>query len=156
MAAAMPTGECPARGAWCVRCGGWPRCPPTCARSLSKSALEQGAAFLLDTYHLVEADYPARAVSRHWQRLNFPLFYQVDILFTLRVLGDLGALDRPGAQPALDWLAAQRRPDGRWRGVNPYGSRTWPALVDREETSRWVSLHAADVLKQAGRLEIAA
>jgi hypothetical protein len=79
--------------------------------------------------------------------MNFPLFYQADILFVLRVLAELGALDRPGARPALEWLAARRTANGHWRGTSPFGSRTWPALAGREETSRWVSLQAAAVLE---------
>ncbi len=107
--------------------------------------------FLLDTYRLVDANYPTPdngKIHSLWTKVSFPLFYQVDILFTLRVLAELDALDRPGAQPALQWLAAQRQ-NGRWRGGNPYRARTWRALGDREETDRWVSLYAAGILKQA-------
>jgi hypothetical protein len=80
------------------------------------------------------------------------MFYQVDILFTLRVLAELDALAQPGAQAALDWLAQQQKPNGRWRGRSPFRQRTWPALGGREETERWVSLHARRILQQAGRL----
>ncbi|MFI6758734.1 squalene--hopene cyclase [Micromonospora sp. NPDC050417] len=34
--------------------------------------------------------------------------------FRLAELDDLGALDRPAARRALDWLAAGQRPDGTW------------------------------------------
>ena len=139
------------------------------------AAIESGLALLLETGRLVGGDYPTPGkVHAVWSRLNFPLFYQADILFVLRVLGELGALPHPGAQPALAWLAARRRPDGTWRGASPYRARTWPvqgdreethdsggrriadlrrtwpALVDREETDRWVTLHAATVLSAAG------
>jgi hypothetical protein len=111
--------------------------------------IDQGLEFLLDSYHLVEADYPTSGkVHSMWSRLNFPLFYQTDILFVLRVIAELGALDHPGVQPALAWLA-DRESNGRWRGASPYRQRTWEILGDREETNRWVSLHAAIILKQA-------
>ncbi len=84
-----------------------------------------------------------------WLRLNFPLFYQADILFVLRVAAELGALDHPGAGPALAWLAARRRADGTWHGTSPFRGRTWAALADREETDRWVTLHAAILLDAA-------
>jgi len=122
--------------------------------SIEEGAIAQGLRFLLDSFNLVEGDYPTSdrgRVSPLWFKLNFPLFYQADILFALRVLGDLGALDHPGAQAALDWLERRRGRDARWHGTSPYRSRTWRQLGDREETSRWASLHAARVLRQAGR-----
>ncbi len=89
------------------------------------------------------------------EKLNFPLFYQTDVLFALRVLDDLGALDRPGAQPALTWLAERRQKNGRWRGSSPFRQRTWRELGGREETDRWVSLQSAQLLQRAGRLSFA-
>ncbi len=114
------------------------------------SAVELGLGFLLEAHSLIDASYPARRkVHPLWFRLNFPLFYQADILFVLRVLAELGALDHPGARPALEWLVSRRKANGRWRGSSPYRQRTWDALADHEDTDRWVSLHAAIVLKQA-------
>ncbi len=101
-------------------------------------------------FELAAGDYPTPGeVHNLWSKLSFPLFYQVDVLFVLRVLGELGALGRPGAQPALAWLEAQRGANGRWRGTSPYSSRTWKLSADRQDSSRWVSLHAALVLRQA-------
>lgn len=118
-------------------------------------AIDHAVRFLLETYSLTEANYPTPdngKVHTLWSKLSFPLFYQGDILFTLRVLADLNRLDHPGAQPALDWLESRRRKDGRWRGSSPYRSSTWRELGDSEETHRWVSLHAALILKHAARL----
>jgi hypothetical protein len=119
-----------------------------------RSAIAQGIAFLLGDGRLVRADYPAlgnRPPNPLWFKLNFPLFYQADLLFTLRVLGELDALHQPGAQPALDWLERLRNREGRWRGSSPYRQRTWKELGGREETDRWVSLQAAWILRRAGR-----
>ncbi|MCB0123492.1 MAG: hypothetical protein KDE58_14675, partial [Caldilineaceae bacterium] len=126
--------------------------PPALRIPAVNAAIEQGITFLLDTYRLVDANYPTPdngEVHTLWSKLSFPLFYQVDILFTLRVLAELDALDQPGAQPALQWLAARQQKNGRWRGSSPYRARTWRALGDGEETDRWVSLFAATILKQA-------
>jgi len=117
-------------------------------------AMEHGITFLLDSFQLVHANYPTPddgKIHPLWFRLNFPLFYQADILFTLRVLADLHMLDQPGAQPALDWLQARQQANGRWRGSSPFRSRTWREVGDVEETNRWVSLQSATVLKRAGR-----
>jgi len=117
-------------------------------------AIKQGVKFLLTSFRLIEADYPISEKGRihpMWFRLNFPLFYQVDILFTLRILDELGMLDHPGAQPALDWLEQRRGRNGRWSGASPFRQRTWRELGDQEETGRWVSLHAGLILQHAGR-----
>jgi hypothetical protein len=119
-----------------------------------RSAIAHGMDFLLNDGRLAHARYPApgnQPPNPLWFKLNFPLFYQADLLFTLRVLGELDALREPRAQPALDWLESLRGRNGRWRGRSPFRSRTWKELGEREETDRWVSLQAAGILRRAGR-----
>jgi hypothetical protein len=109
-------------------------------------AIQQGLEFLLAPGSLPRAEYPVPddgKVHAFWSRLNFPLFYQADVLFVLRVAHELGALDHPGAQEALAWLAGRRQKNGRWRGSSPFRRRTWPQLGGPEETGRWVTLQAA-------------
>jgi hypothetical protein len=115
------------------------------------AAIEKTVNFLLaPEYQLAAGDYPTPGkIHKLWSKLNFPLFYQADVLFILRVLGELGALGNPGARPALEWLERQRLSNGRWRGSNPFSSRTWKLADDSQDTNRWVSLHAAIVLQQA-------
>jgi len=112
------------------------------------AASASGLALLLEENRLPRADYPTPGkVHEMWGNVNFPLFYQADTLFVLRVAAELSALDHPGARPALDRLAARRRADGTWRGTSPF--RTPRGLWDQEETDRWVTLHAAIVLDAA-------
>lgn len=116
-------------------------------------AIQSGLSFLLEEHQLLKANYPVPKggkIHSLWFRLNFPLFYQADILFVLRVLADLGALDHPGAQPALEWLREKRAANGRSRGASPFRGRTYREMGDRSETDRWVSLHSALVLQAAG------
>jgi hypothetical protein len=120
-----------------------------------RQAIDKGGEFLLDSIRLPEAGHPrGKAGETHplWFKLNFPLFYQVDILFALRVLDELERLDQPGTQGALDWLERLRGQDGRWSSSSPYRQRTWLELGGRAETDRWVSLHASRILLHAGRL----
>ena len=120
-------------------------------------AIKQGVKFLLNSFRLIEANYPTSdngGINPIWFKLNFPLFYQVDILFTLRVLDELDMLEHPGTQAALDWLEQRRVRNGRWLGCSPFRQRTWRELGDREETERWVSLHASRILQHAGRIPV--
>lgn len=115
-----------------------------------QGAVERALGFLLDEYALVEADYPAdRKPHPLWYRLNFPLFYQTDILFVLRVLSEWDALEYPAAARALVWLSEQKGKNDRWRGASPFRSRTYPEVSPVEETGRWVTLQAGRLL--AGR-----
>lgn len=116
------------------------------------AAIEDGLHFLLERYSLLEANYPTPGDEPHklWGKLNYPLFYQVDVLFVLRVLANLDRLDHPNAQPALQWLADRRKSNEQWGGSSPYGNRTWRAITNRREAPRWISLQAAMILKQAG------
>ncbi len=123
---------------------------------LIQNAIGQGVDFLLRRYNLVLANYPSPdggKVHPLWSKISFPLFYQADILMVLRILDQLDQLDHPEVQPALDWLQKRRRPDGSWRGSSPFRKRTWPEMGDPEETNRWVSLQASQILLHAGRID---
>jgi hypothetical protein len=135
--------------------GGLAAVPPADRSRRVKAAVGRGIRFLLAEHRLERAAYPVSKREKNsplWFRLNFPLFYQVDLLFALRVVADCDALDHRGARAALDWLAGQRRPDGRWKGASPFRTRTWREMGEPAETDRWVTLQALRILKQAGRL----
>jgi hypothetical protein len=113
-------------------------------------AIESGVRFL-GRFNLHEGDYPTDG-TRHkmWDSLNFPLFYQADVLFTLRALADLGRVnERPAFRRAVRWLKERRRGDGRWDGVSPYTSRMWASLEERHRPSKWVTWQALYVMKAA-------
>lgn len=115
------------------------------------AAIHSGITFLLEAHSLLDADYPTPdggGIHSLWFRLNYPLFYQADILFVLRVIRELGVIEHPGASSALEWLENRRQANGHWRGASPFRRRTWKALGKRGESDRWVSLQAALVLDQ--------
>jgi hypothetical protein len=119
-----------------------------------RRAVRKGVRYLLEDHSLADADYPVAPGSRInplWFKLNFPLFYQADILLALRVLDELEAIDHRGARKALDWLESRRGRTGRWRGSSPFRTRTWREMGDPEETDRWVTLQAMRILRHAGR-----
>lgn len=113
-----------------------------------RAAVESGVRFL-GRFKLCEGNYPSSG-SRHelWSQLNFPLFYQADVLFTLRALADLGLVAaRPSFRKAAAWLESRRRPDGRWDGASPYNNRLWAPLEERRHPSKWITWQALYVLK---------
>jgi hypothetical protein len=128
---------------------------PKRARSKEvKEAIRLGIRFLLKDHRLEQADYPVPPKGRiHplWFKLSFPLFYHADILFVLRLMDELDALDHRGARSALDWLEAKQKANGRWKGTSPFRTRTWREMGQPEETDRWVTLQAMRVLRHAGR-----
>lgn len=131
--------------------------PPDQRPPQMDEAVHTALTFLLETFSLTAANYPtpnSGKIHPVWFNLNFPLFYQADILLALRTLAELNALDHPGAQAALDWLAGLRDQQGHWRGSSPCRQRTWKGFAGAAETNRWVSLQAAVVLKQAGRFDV--
>ena len=115
-------------------------------------AIIQGTRFILDEFKLTEANYPNQGkVHPLWFKLNFPLFYQADILFTLLVLAECGMLQSASAQNALEWLKSKRRKDGTWSGSSPYKSRTHPFLSGTDTPDYWVTLQALSVLADANK-----
>jgi hypothetical protein len=160
---ALQNGPCRCEHNWDRECAwgaarslwGLAAIPKAQRRPETVEAIAQGAKFLLDSFPLLEADHPEQengGANPIWFKLNFPLFYQADILFCLRVLDELEMLDQPDAQAALEWLEGLRDRNGRWPGSSPYRQRTWRELGDREETNRWVSLQASRILLHAGRI----
>lgn len=161
-ARAMMDGPCDCRSSYGCACAwgavrtlwGLAAVPKRSRSKEVKAAIRFGIRFLLEGHHLERADYPIPPKGRvnpMWFKLSFPLFYHADILFTLRVLDELDALDHRGARPALDWLAARRKANGRWKGSSPYRTRTWRVMGDPEETDRWVTLQTLRILRHAGR-----
>lgn len=119
--------------------------PPQSRTREVERTLRRGTEWLL-SYRLERGAYPTDTEPSHlWRSLNFPLFYQADVLFVLGVLAELEALDDPRAQGAIAWLLARQDERGRWRGRAPYLDRM-PARID---AGKWVTLRAAAVLKQA-------
>lgn len=151
-------------GEWCCNINGDLPCAWGAARALwgfgqisagerssaVQEAIESGVRFL-GRFELCEGNYPSDG-ARHklWDRLSFPLFYQADVLYTLRALADLGRLSaEPGFRNALAWLKDQRRKDGLWNGASPYGSRMWTQLETRRRPSKWITWQALYVMEVA-------
>lgn len=115
-----------------------------------QEAIESGVRFL-GRFKLREGNYPSSGL-RHklWGQVSFPLFYQGDVLFTLRALADVGQLGaKPTFRKAAEWLVDRCAGDWRWNGVSPYSSRMWTSLEGRRRPSKWITWQALYVVKTA-------
>ena len=120
--------------------------PKSQRNSEVEGAIRRGIQFLVEEHDLVAADYPSsEKIHPLWFSLSFPLFYHTDILFTLRVLKELNALDHPNAVPALKWLKDKQNKKGIWTGGSPFKKRTRPFLVEPDTYIHWITLLAASV-----------
>jgi hypothetical protein len=113
----------------------------------TQEAIQYGLKFMLEDYNLLEGSYPyVEKIHPLWSKISFPLFYQADILFVLRVAKELNALTYPQARAALDWLRSKRQQNGQWSGGSPYQKKTWPFMGKGDSLNGWISLHALNVL----------
>jgi hypothetical protein len=132
-----------ARSLW-----GFGQMPPAGRDDAIQEAIESGVRFL-GRFKLRDGNYPTNS-ARHklWGRLSFPLFYQVDVLYTLRALADVGQLDaKPTFRKAVEWLWERKRDDDRWDGCSPYGGRMWTQMEEKRRPSKWITWQALYVIK---------
>ena len=118
-----------------------------------QAALEVGADFLLSRDPAV-ADYPMgygnTKPSNSWFKLGFPSGYVANVLDVLEALSALDRIGDARLGHALDWLADQQGPDGRWLNRYAYNRKTWGGIERQGTPSKWVTLRACAVLRAAG------
>jgi hypothetical protein len=99
-----------------------------------------------------------------WRRLHFPRHYYYDVFVGLDLATALGNPRDPRLAPALAWLEAKRRPDGRWSADAAHpdlaegadytlrtGEPVTPLVVEEPlQPSKWVTLAALCVLRRSG------
>ncbi len=128
------------------------RIPPRRRAAHVRRAVDAGAEFLLSRDPAV-ADYPTgwgnTRPSSSWFKLGFPSGYVADVLQNLEVLCELGHARDPRLSNALELVLSKQLPDGRWRNEYAYNGKTWTDIERQGEPSRWVTLRACAVLKQA-------
>jgi hypothetical protein len=113
---------------------------PTDMRSMqSKRVVERLANALLD------AEYDFEGEHRRWLTFGVPRAW--DLLSALRALAAHGCAQDSRFVPLLKLMLNRQDDQGRW----PCGpvSRTWP-IERRNQPSKWITLNALRVLKQAG------
>ena len=128
--------------------------PPEARTPGMLAAIQQGADFLLGRDPAL-SDYPTpedTRPSRSWFQFGFPVFYVTDVLQNLEALASLGYGLDPRLEAALQLLLSKRDEQGRWKMEYSYHGKTWADVEQKGQPSKWVTLRALRVLKQAGRL----
>jgi hypothetical protein len=128
------------------------RVPRNDRSPLVKRAIAQGTEFLLSC-DPATANYPMAygntRPSASWFTLGFPSGYVADVLQNLEVLCELGHARDARLRPALQWLLSKQDADGRWTNEYAYNKKTWVDFERHGQPSKWVTLRACHVLRQA-------
>lgn len=127
--------------------------PETDRYATVEQAIQNGLEFILENVNLIidnQTSHVEKKTHQNWYKLNFPLFYQADILFVLKLLYQLDQLVHPQAEKLIHWLESKQKSNGRWLGSSPFRSRTYKEIGDKEDTARWVTLQAASIMKKVG------
>jgi hypothetical protein len=115
-------------------------------------AIEAGVEFLFSR-DPARADYPmgfAEKPNTSWFKFGYPVFYITDVLQNLEVLAGLGYGADPRMGNGLELLLSKRDKQGRWPMEYTYNGKTWVDIEQKGKPSKWVTLRAVRVLKEAG------
>jgi len=128
----------------------------------ARSAVEKASEVFL-CRHLYKRLSNGEVMEDQFTKLAYPPYWHYDILVGLRVMNEIGKLDDPRCEDALDLLESKRQPDGGFAadikyyrvtnretsGVSTVG---W-GFVNGKKMNEFVTVRALTVLKQAGRLK---
>jgi hypothetical protein len=73
--------------------------------------------------------------------------YQTDVLEILGILTKLGYSDNR-MQEAIDLVISKQDKNGRWKLENTHNGRFQTNIEQKDNVSKWVTLHALRVLKR--------
>jgi hypothetical protein len=125
--------------------------PPARRTPLIQAAIEHGVEFLFSV-DPADATYPSGwsdKPSRNWWKFGFPVFYVTDMLQIVEALVALGYGHDPRLANALQLIRDKQDDQGRWMLEYSYTSKTWVDFGKKKQPSKWVTLRALRVLRQA-------
>lgn len=80
--------------------------------------------------------------DKRFRKLSFPYRYRYDLLRALEYFADKQVPYDPRMQPALDWLEAKRKKDGRWYLENEHKGNVHFTMEEVGKPSRFITLKA--------------
>ena len=124
------------------------------------AAMRAAEVFL--SRHLFLERHNGRVMNPEFVRLHYPLYHGYDILGGLKALAEIGRLNDPRCEKALDLLEAKQLPGGGWAAERrlyavSLSVKTRAEYVDwggarPREMNEWVTANALHVLRAAGRM----
>ena len=102
---------------------------------------EKAIAFLL--FNNLFMDNP----DKRFRKLSYPYRYRYDLLRALEYFASQQVPFDLGMQPALDWLQAKQKLDGRWYLENQHKGNVHFQMEEVDQPSRFITLKALTVLK---------
>ena len=127
------------------------RVPPPLRTPAVEAAIETSVEFLL-SYDVARADYPHRGeISPNWFKFGYPLGYITDLLLNLEVLTGAGYGADPRLEEAFALVRSKRDERGRWRMEHSYNGKIWADVEEKGKPSKWVTLRALRVFRNASR-----
>ena len=125
-----------------------------------RKAVDEGAEVFLKR-GLFRRVTDGEVIDPHFIELHYPYYWHYNILYGLKVMGEIGCLGDPRCREALDVLESKRLPDGGYPAERRYYSVTLRnvsnrSLVDWGGTSsskmnEWITMETLAVLTAAGR-----
>ena len=125
--------------------------PPADRTPIIKRAIDMGIDFLF-SIDLTKADWPSGdndRPSRNWWKFGFPVFYVTDLMQIAEGLVGLGYGNDPRIGGLLTMILAKQNPSGQWNLEYDYTGKTWVDFGKKGQASKWVTLRALRVLKNA-------
>jgi len=105
-----------------------------------ESTEDKAIAFLL--FHQLFMDDP----DKRYRKLSFPYRYRYDLLRALEYFASQQVPFDARMQPALDWLQAKQKRDGRWYLENQHKGNVHFQMEEVGKPSRFITLKALTIL----------
>ena len=94
-------------------------------------------------------------IRPEFEMFSFPVLHYDDVIEIVDTLQGLG-VRHEAVDEGLQFILGKRKPDGRWKlGYTMSRSSTYANFGQRGKDSKWITLRALKVLKNAGSGNIA-
>ncbi len=89
-------------------------------------------------------------IRPEFEMFSFPVLHYDDVIEIVDTLQGLG-VRHEAVDEGLQFILGKRKPDGRWKlGYTTSRSSTYANFGQRGKESKWITLRALKVLKNAG------